>query len=332
MFTSIRKQHISILILVLVIGVVIFLFLKESKKKEEFDILKVTERWITGSKPDITGIDWLNNSQWLLVSAKSPKLPKSYYEDNKSIEYETTSPIIGLTKLILIDQERFSSMNSGDKPDFSATYHLDVYSIERKSIKKMKDIDLQKKVKEIDKDYTMDNIYDFTYDEKFVRFSIQGLKEFYYLRLSDEQIIKESEMDREILKKTAEEKQVPKEYKFISATNFQDRKIVDNSGFFVSLTNPNQQVLIGNKKENSKPIALEEKYPETKKIFDNDGFGYIDYSQAPPSAEELAKLLVPKNTDPWKDVVLDSKYSKDNEEHAIHSIEEFLKWYSEEEN
>ncbi|MDA9471088.1 hypothetical protein [Enterococcus sp. 5H] len=327
-----KKKYISIFILILIIGFIFFLFLKESKKKEEFDILEITERWITGLKPDITGIDWLNDNTWLLVSAKSTKLPKNYYESNKSIEYETTSPIIGLTKLILINQERFSPMNGGNKPDFSVTYQLEIYSIERQSIKKIKDIDLQKKVKEINKNYTVDNIYSFTYDENFVNFSIHAVNESFYLDLSDEKIFKEAEMDQEILKKTAEANQVPKEYKFISVTNFQDRKVVDNSGFFVSLTNPNQQILIGNKKENPKSIALEEKYPETKKIFDNDGFGYIDYSQAPPSAEELAKLLVPKNTDPWEGVVLDSKYSTDNEEHTIHSIEDFLKWFSEKEN
>jgi hypothetical protein len=322
-----KKRYLTILSLCLLLGIGAIIFFNwkaEVKKKEEFDYFKVTERWITRAKPEIIGIDWLNDDQWLLVSAKGQKLPENYYEENKSIEFETTSPIIGLKYLILIDQKRFSS-KKGDKPNFSTKYEIEIYTIGKKDIKKIKTINMEKKVKALNRNYSMDNVGNFTDGEEFVQFLIHGESEFYYLRLADEKIFKESEMDPALLEKTKENETVPAAYEFISTTNFQDRKIVDDNGLFVATID--HEILIGNQKETSKLSALEERYPVIEKIFKNNGFGYLNYSQAPPSPEELAELLVPKGEDPWQGVMLEARSSKDGEEHKIDSVEEFLKWY-----
>jgi hypothetical protein len=327
-----KKRYLTILSLCLVLGIGAIIFFNwkaEAKKKEEFDYFKVTERWITRAKPEIIGIDWLNDDQWLLVSAKGQKLPENYYEENKSIEFETTSPIIGLKYLILIDQKRFSS-KKGDKPNFSTKYEIEIYTIGKKDIKKIKTINMEKKVKALNRNYSMDNVGNFTDGEEFVQFLIHGESEFYYLRLADEKIFKESEMDPALLEKTKENETVPAAYEFISTTNFQDRNLVDDNGLWAVQTKPNQELGIRRKhKDNTKlkPSLLEKRYPEIKKIYENDGFGYLNYSQAPPSPEELAELLVPKGEDPWQGVILKANSSKDGEEHKIDSVEEFLKWY-----
>jgi hypothetical protein len=323
-----KKRYLTFLsfCLVLGIGVIIFFNWKaETNEKEEVDYSKITERWTTGTKPEIIGIDWINNDQWLLVSAKGQKLPEIRYEENKSIEFETTTPIIGLKHLVLTEEKYFMPAHREDKPSFSTKYQLELYSIGKSSIKKEKEIDLNKLVKKANPDYSVRAVFSFTADEKFLNFAIYDETEFYYLRLADEKIFKESEMDPVLLEKTKENETVPAAYKFISRTNFQDRKIVDDNGLFVATID--HEILIGNQKETSKLSALEERYPVIEKIFKNNGFGYLNYSQAPPSPEELAELLVPKGEDPWQGVMLEARSSKDGEEHKINSVEEFLKWY-----
>jgi hypothetical protein len=323
-----KKRYLTILsfCLVLGIGVIIFFNWKaETNKKEEVDYSKITERWITGTKPEILGIDWVNDDQWLLVSAKGQKLPENYYEENKSIEFETTKPVIGLKHIVLINSKYFMSRTYEYKPSFSTKYEIEIYTIGKKDIKKIKTVNMEKKVKAINENYSMDNVYTFTYDEKYIRFSVNEENERYYFRIADEEIFKESEMDPVLLEKTKENETVPAAYKFISRTNFQDRKIVDDNGLFVATID--HEILIGNQKETSKLSALEERYPVIEKIFKNNGFGYLNYSQAPPSPEELAELLVPKGEDPWQGVMLEARSSKDGEEHKINSVEEFLKWY-----
>jgi hypothetical protein len=328
-----KKRYLAILsfCLVLGIGVIIFFNWKaETKKKEEVDYSKITERWTTGTKPEIIGIDWINNDQWLLVSAKGQKLPEIRYEENKSIEFETTTPIIGLKHLVLTEEKYFMPAHREDKPSFSTKYQLELYSIGKSSIKKEKEIDLNKLVKKANPDYSVRAVFSFTADEKFLNFAIYDETEFYYLRLADEKIFKESEMDPALLEKTKENETVPAAYEFISTTNFQDRNLVDDNGLWAVQTKPNQELGIRRKhKDNTKlkPSLLEKRYPEIKKIYENNGFGYLNYSQAPPSPEELAELLVPKGEDPWQGVMLEARSSKDGEEHKIDSVEEFLKWY-----
>jgi hypothetical protein len=328
-----KKRYLTILsfCLVLGIGVVIFFNWKaETNKKEEVDYSKITERWITGTKPEIIGINWVNDDQWLLVSAKGQKLPENYYEENKSIEFETTKPVIGLKHIVLINSKYFMSRTYEYKPSFSTKYEIEIYTIGKKDIKKIKTVNMEKKVKAINENYSMDNVYTFTYDEKYIRFSVNEENERYYFRIADEEIFKESEMDPVLLEKTKENEIVPEAYKFISRTNFQDRDIVDDNGLWAVQTKPNQELGIRRKhKDNTKlkPSLLEKRYPEIKKIYENDGFGYLNYSQAPPSPEELAELLVPKGEDPWQGVILKANSSKDGEEHKIDSVEEFLKWY-----
>jgi hypothetical protein len=326
-----KKRYLTILsfCLVLGIGVVIFFNWKaETNEKEEVDYSKITERWTTGTKPEILGIDWLNDDQWLLVSAKGQKLPENYYEENKSIEFETTTPIIGLKHLVLTEEKYFMPAHREDKPSFSTKYQLELYSIGKSSIKKEKEIDLNKLVKKANPDYSVRAVFSFTADEKFLNFAIYDETEFYYLRLADEKIFKESEMDPVLLEKTKENETVPEAYEFISTTNFQDREIVEANGVRAILAEPNKMMGIQSKtNDKQEPSLLEERYPEIKKIYKNNGFGRLIYSQAPPTAEELAQLLVPKGEDPWQGVMLEARSSKDGEEHKIDSVEEFLKWY-----
>jgi hypothetical protein len=326
-----KKRYLTFLsfCLVLGIGVIIFFNWKaETNKKEDVDYSKITERWITGTKPEILGIDWLNDDQWLLVSAKGQKLPENYYEENKSIEFETTKPVIGLKHIVLINSKYFMSRTYEYKPSFSTKYEIEIYTIGKKDIKKIKTVDMEKKVKAINENYSMDNVYTFTYDEKYIRFSVNEENERYYFRIADEKIFKESEMDPALLEKTKENETVPAAYKFISTTNFRNREIVEANGVRAIITEPNKMIGIQSKtNDKQEPSLLEKRYPEIKKIYENDGFGYLNYSQAPPSPEELAELLVPKGEDPWQGVMLEARSSKDGEEHEIDSVEEFLKWY-----
>lgn len=327
-----KKKIIIIITLILFILVVAFLFQKELVKRKPIDTLEMTERHRTELKPTVIGIDWLNNNQWLLVSLKSQKLPNNYYKDTKSFEYDGTSPIIGLKKLALIEQKNVEHMNTGNDTYYTTEFQVELYKVKKTKLKKDKTIDLNKLVKDYDSNYSVRAAFSFTPDEQFLEFAINGVTEFFFLDLQNEEIIKESDMDPTILKKTEESNQVPNEYEFINATNFQNRDVVTTNGLRAIQTNPNQEIGIRYKdKKALKPSYLEEKYPEIRKIYDNDGFGRLNYSQAPPSPEELAKLLVPKGVDPWEDVVIDANRSKDQQEHPIHSLEEFLKWYQPEE-
>lgn len=162
-------------------------------------------------------------------------------------------------------------------------------------------------------------------NEEFLKFTVFGVNEYFYLRLTDEQVLTSSEMDPKILEQAKVESEVPAEYKYLwrSYTNFFERKNQLSS----TSSNDFKNLELFSDEKNRSTSQLEDKYPLIRKAIENREYIIIDYSQAPPSAKELAKLLTPKGENPWKDVVLFENGSKDVKEHKLTSVEDFLKWY-----
>lgn len=320
----------SIIILTIIIGGVLY---KANIKDKKSGTEHINESWYINSQPEITRVDWLNSNKWLAVSWKQPEKTPTTYEKNKSFIKGTSTPIIGLKKIVLTESE-WCLFNDSVDSDYSTKWLLDIYALKHNSIEKEKRIDLQKIVKSLNNEYSVKSANSFVNNEEFLLVTVyeknvSQQNEVFYLHLSDEKLLRASEMDSTILKEIAEENEVPDGYKYLwsSYTNFLDRKIVSENNIS-TLNKENIGLRIAPKEKSTIPMSnLEKTYPTIEKSVKENNIVVLNYSQVPPSPEEIAKLLVPTDVDPWQDVILYSSGSNDGQEHTITSIDEFLKLY-----
>jgi hypothetical protein len=144
-----------------------------------------------------------------------------------------------------------------------------------------------------------------------------------YVSLEDEEILEDA---TGLSKDYTESKVIERRIMNEQVTNFVDK--LDpwfkkaSSLYYIQIEGSNKEI----------PFSyLLKMYPEIKEYMqvNEDEVSYIMFQDMNTSVEQIAQWLLPEGVDMYYNLVLYGDYSKDGQDHEIHSMEEFLEWYQE---
>jgi hypothetical protein len=266
-----------------------------------------------------------------IVVTKEKKPSKNYATEHQKRNYELSEPSVSYPYMVYEESNRIFTLGE-DLKDHLETKQLitKVYKIEADGkIQFYKDIDMKKKFKNYKEDwvpasfnwvtklsgkyYIGGKIYnnrDGNYQDIYVGLEDGGILENITGLTSDYDDIKLIERDIII----------------DEVTNFVDKldPVLSNkySLYYIRIEGDNKKM------PNS---ALLKKYPEIEKYLElnENEVSYIMFPNVNTDVEQIAQWLLPEGVDMYYNLVLYGDYSKDGQNHEIHSMDEFLEWYQE---
>jgi hypothetical protein len=239
--------------------------------------------------PEIVAIEHIHNEDWPVVQWQGADTKEDYFKDNVLIT-ETTSNLMLSSKYMVFDLQTFYE-EEGSYKITNKEYQLEIYDIQGKTAKKLYTIDVMKALKKANIKITQITIHNtFLENGEYMRITNNYKTEF-FLELKTGKLYKADE------KELTEDKEQPNASYTINCTNFE--KLHKNYCF------PLYNRFILHSKANMKQTyGLTKEYPEVQKLLEategEDTKVTVNYSQNPPTLEELLKLIIPVGEDPLK--------------------------------
>jgi hypothetical protein len=254
--------------------------------------------------PEIIAIKHIHNGEWPVVQWRWPETREDYFKDRVLIS-ESTSNIILSSKYMVFDPQTFYE-EEGSYKITNREYQLEIYDIQGKTAKKIHTIDVMKVFKQagIQPDHIQKSGAFFGNGE-YIKV-VNNQENPFFIELQTGNIYKVDE------KELTEDKEKPSASYTINYTNFE--KMHKNYCF------PLDSCFTLSSKSNTKKMyGLTKEYPEVQALLKSTDVGdsevTVNYSQNPPTLEELLKLIIPVGEDPLKEL-------KTNSGEAITSYEQ----------
>ncbi|MBL1226913.1 hypothetical protein [Enterococcus sp. BWR-S5] len=324
-----RKQigiSVSIVLVLAVVSIGYFWIQKNQDKEESLEIptvviiepREVTFRTIEGT----TAIA----SKWLLPGPDK-------VEEGKKYSYVGSNPMATMEYMAYEDSQKLLTYNSSEiDPTVEVEKSLlHVYKRESNEIVKFKEIDMKQALANYNVDYApfMTDGMLMIDGKSYVKINLyeKSLADYgsrwIYLGVEDEDII-----ENLAGKDTSHNRLYDIDSKILLSkySNLSGKYIVDNtmwSSHFWYLSNTDMS---------TSGFLIE--FPEMKKFLtlkDNERAS-IFFPDLSISVETIAKWFMPVGTDMYEGLVLYGEYSKDGQDHEIHSLEEFREWFKDTED
>lgn len=103
--------------------------------------------WNYDEMPEVTGVNWLHDNEWLALSWKQEDKSENEKVGTRNVVYRTSTPIVGLNKVVLVESEWHLSEKSDDQ-DRTSKFLIDIYTVGKQGgMNKEKRVDLLENVK-----------------------------------------------------------------------------------------------------------------------------------------------------------------------------------------
>jgi hypothetical protein len=294
----VKKKRSQIIVLVVIVVFVLSIgsyyyftdYLPEQKKIEYRKQNKNKKGTLTILlAPEIVAIDHIHNGDWPVVQWQWAKAKENYFKDEVLVSESTGSMLINSKYAVLEPRTFYREANNSNR--ITQKHQIEVYNIQGKTAKKLYTIDLMEVFKQanIQTGY-IETSNVFLENGEYVRIS-NNYKTEYFLELKTGKLYKSDE------KELTEDKEQPNASYTINCTNFE--KLHKNYCF------PLDSCFTLSSKSNTKKIyGLTKEYPEVQALLKSTDVGdsevTVNYSQNPPTLEELLKLIIPVGEDPLK--------------------------------
>jgi hypothetical protein len=319
-----RKQigiSVSIVLVLIVVSIGYFWIQKNQDKEESLEIPTVViiePREVTFQTiEDTTAIA----SKWLLPGPDK-------VEDGKKYSYVGSNPMATIEYMAYEDSQKLLTYNSKEiDPTVEVEKSLlHVYKRENNEIVKFKEIDMKQALANYDSDYApfMTDGMLVIDGESYVKINLyeKSLADYgsrwIYLGIEDQDIIEDLSK-----KDTSQNRYYNIDSKILLSkyTNLSKKNIIKDRMWFTYFwyLNDTDMSISG----------LLAEFPEIKDFLslkENEAAS-IHFPDLSIPVETIAKWFMPVGTDMYEDLVLYGEYSKDGQDHEIHSLEEFREWF-----
>jgi hypothetical protein len=254
--------------------------------------------------PEIIAIDHIHNGDWPIIQWGLAETKEDYFKDEVLISESTGNMMVGSKYMVLNPQTFYREVNIDKK--ITKKYQLEIYDIQGKTAKKLHTIDMMKTYKKMGVNpVTIQKDNSFFGNGEYIQIS-NDFKNSIFIELETGKVYKTEE------KELTEDINQPDAWYTLDRTNFtkqhKDRLFPVKNEFELSFEDIQK-----------KTYGITKEYPEVQSLLESTGEKgtvlTIDYSQNPPTLEELLKLIIPVGEDPLKNL-------KTNDGQAITSYEQ----------
>jgi hypothetical protein len=239
--------------------------------------------------PEIITIDHIHNGEWPVVQWQGADTKEDYFKDNVLIT-ESTSRMMLSSKYMVFDVQTFYE-ETGSYKRTDKKYQLEIYDIQGKTAKKLHTIDMMNTYKQMGiKPTFIQKRTSFFGNGEYIKL-LNNNENPIFIELETGKVYKTDE------KELTEDINQPDAWYTLDRTNFtkqhKDRLFPVKNEFELSFEDIQK-----------KTYGITKEYPEVQSLLESTGEKgtvlTIDYSQNPPTLEELLKLVIPVDEDPLK--------------------------------
>jgi arsenate reductase-like glutaredoxin family protein len=241
--------------------------------------------------PEIIAINHIHNGDWPVVQWRWVETKEDYFKD-KVLILDSTSNVMISSKYVVFDPQIFYEKEGSDKVT-NKEYQFEIYDIQGKTAKKLHTIDVMQVYKQAGiQPGHIQKSGAFFGNGEYIKV-VNNQENPLFIELRTGKIYKASE------KMLTEDKEQPSASYTINYTNFE--KMHKNYCF------PLDSCFTLSSKINTKKMyGLTKEYSEVQKLLEaTEGENTrvtVNYSQNPPTLEELLKLIIPVGEDPLKEL------------------------------
>jgi hypothetical protein len=325
------KKKISVvgILLLLLLGLALTSCKQKQEVENESDVRK---KWITIQE---NTIDRTYLPELKIVLTKETFTKKYSEKENKIMEYRDAQPLVSQKYTIYEESKKLltdSKNGGGDTVVDVDSYYLNVYET-KEDFPFVKKIDIKKVIQAYNPDYlpymNSPSIGRMN-GEECVSFNIYSKKAKTWgyasvaISLEDERVIveyKKDEYSRDLKAQAENEKPIQFNIVNSTVTNLSEKLQANYTN--TTQLNYLDEVDIKNQ--------LTKKSPKLSLYFKvtDDETMYVRMSDTNVSVETIIQALLPEGENMYENLILYGNFSKDGQNHEIHSMDEFLEWYQE---
>lgn len=314
-----RIKSLNILILLIIVIATGWHFFKNIELlKDEYEHAEL--EWEYVRPTEIIGIQHFGkNKQNLLVQmGSSTKGSEKMIEENEIVRTRHFAP--QYSKKYLIQQNSKVRFERREAQEIMVDYfELIVYSIGETELEKYKVIPVVDRVEAYQNNWEPNSsgpIFQYN-NQEYIEIAIRDKEseqsKNVYLNIETEEIIEK-----------LDEQKSPTEYKISHIVNYKDsEKFIPYYHYDANLS---AIIFTKHESEDLSQGNLSIFFPEiASDLKKGKNITVLIYEKI--DSDTVLKLLVPKDQNPYEGMILDAEKSIDYQEHEIHSMKEFIKWY-----